>query len=432
MHTVAFQTLGCKLNQAETAMITQDFTDHGYQVVSTDAYADVFVLNTCTVTGRTDARCRQAIRRVLRSHPNTTIIVAGCFAQVAAEEIARISGVDYVFGSREKFEIFSYFDGPGKQKSPVLHAGSIADLTEPIIHTHGDYRDQTRAFLKIQSGCDQRCTYCIVPKARGPSRSVPESELIRQVGSLIQAGYREIVLTGVHIGFYGKEMNGVSRLSDLLEALCLLKGPERLRLSSLDPNDVNDSLLDCVARHVRICRHFHIPLQSGCDTILKAMNREYDTQVYSKRIRMITSRFPQVGLGTDVIVGFPGETEELFEQTVQFIQRMPFTYMHVFPFSVRGGTEAADMTNQVPRSEIIKRARRLQALALEKKQAFLEQWPGRTVRVLLESRNRGGWMGGLTSEYVRVEVPFEKPLINQLVNVQIERVGHGFVRGKVL
>jgi len=432
MPTVAFQTLGCKLNQAETAMMVQDFKDHRYRIVQSNDGADVFVLNTCTVTGRTDARCRQAIRRVLRSRPETTVIVAGCLAQVAADEMARIPGVDYIFGSREKFEIFNHFKGPGKQESPVIFSGSIDNLKKPVPHTYGDYRDQTRAFLKIQSGCNQQCTYCIVPRARGPSRSVPEAELARQVRSLVQAGYREIVLTGVHIGFYGKETGGVSQLPDLLETLCNLEGPERLRLSSLDPNDVSNALMDCITKHDRICRHFHIPLQSGSDATLKAMRRGYDTKVYRKKLKMIASRFRHYGLGTDVIVGFPGETEDLFKETVKFVREQPFTYLHVFPFSVRKGTEAADMANQVDRSVIIRRARKLQALASEKKQIFLEQWKGKTVQVLLESRNRRGRMGGLTSEYIRVEVPYDESLANQLVDVQIELIEDGFVRGKVI
>ena len=429
MYTAAFRTLGCKLNQAETAMLVQDFEAHGYRVISWDEGADVSVLNTCTVTGRTDSKCRQAIRHILKIRSDTTVLVVGCYSQIAAEEIAQIPGVDYIFGNQEKFHVFDSFHGPGKKPLPNIFVTPINNRNVVIPHPVGDYLNHTRAFLKIQSGCDRRCSYCIVPLVRGPSRSVSEEQVVAQAKTLVQRGYKEIVLTGVHVGYYGKEIDGTSHLPRIIQALTKIKNLGRLRLSSLDPEDVTDDLLDCMKQNEKVCRHFHIPLQSGSNQILRAMNRSYSTEIFAEIIDKVKSRFQTFGLGTDIIAGFPGETETLFNETCRFVQTIPFTYFHVFPFSLRKGTEAASLPDPVPSNMIHKRVKELRLLGQIKKNSFSHQWLNKDVCVLLEGRNTNGWMGGFTSEYLRVEIPFEEKWANQFTEVRIDHADGSAVKG---
>ena len=431
MNTVAFQTFGCKLNQSETAVLVKDFLDHGYQIVSWDQGADVVVLNSCTVTRKSDARCRQAIRHALRMNPNTTIIVVGCYAQVSADELMDMIGVDYLFGVSEKFKIFRHFSEPGKRQTPAvfLDVGEENDLTKSRI---GEFGDQTRAFLKIQDGCDRRCTYCIVPFARGSSRSIEPESIHDSACLLIEKGFKEIVLTGVHIGQYGLDLRPSHTLTMLCQELMRIKDVGRLRLSSLDSVDVEDLLLDLISKSNQICRHFHIPLQSGSDVILRAMDRPYTPEEYVQKIKKIQSYFPDAGLGTDVMVGFPGETDDQFQETYRLIESLPFSYLHVFPYSRRPGTFAADLPGQIQSAIRRRRAKALKKLGMGKRRQFMEKWRGREVTVLLESKNRDGWMSGLTSEYLRVEVPYDASLVNQFVNVEVTTLKDTWVRGKIL
>ena len=431
MLTVSFRTFGCKLNQAETATIIQDFKERGYHVVSPEKPADVFVINTCTVTERSDAKCRRAIQKALRTNPNTTVLVVGCYSQVAPNEIDQIQGVDYVFGTKEKFNIFEYFPGPGKLLQRKYFITPTAQLKEAVSRT-GDYSGHTRAFLKIQDGCNYRCSYCIIPFTRGASRSVPMEEVINQAEILAEKGYREIVLTGVHIGEYGKDIGKDSLLPALLQQLAELKGISRIRLSSLESEDITDELLESIEKSEKICRHFHIPLQSGSNKILSAMNRRYTVEMFGEKIEKITDRFKNIGLGTDIIVGFPGETESLFEETFRLVEKLPFTYLHVFPFSPRRGTKAYSMPDQVEPRIRMKRAKKLRILGVKKKEDFAQQWNGKVVKVLLEGRNYKGWMKGITSEYLRVEVPYEVSLENQLVDVKIEKSESSSVKGRII
>ena len=431
MYTVCFRTFGCKLNQAETAGMVRDFEDHGYRVVSADEGGDVFVLNTCTVTGRSEAKCRRAIRHALRSNPEATVIVVGCYSQVAAETIRSIPGVDYVLGVHEKFRVFDYFSDPGKVVRPVCHAASVEKLDEAVSRV-GKYLERTRAFLKIQDGCSRRCAYCIVPFVRGPARSVPLSDVLRQAETLVREGYKEIVLTGVHVGDYGKQKGEGSLLPGLLRALLKVEGVVRLRLSSLNVEDVTNELLEILVGSERICRHLHIPLQSGCDAVLARMDRTYTTEAFREKVEWIFERLGDVGLGTDVIVGFPGETDDGFEKTVGLIQALPFSYLHVFPFSPRRGTKAASMPDRVEPRVRVERARRLIDLGRVKKRAFMRKHVGRVVDVLLEDRNRDGWMEGFSSDYLRVEVPYEGTLRNQIAPVKVGEVRDSSVRGRVV
>jgi threonylcarbamoyladenosine tRNA methylthiotransferase MtaB len=430
MPTVTFKTFGCKLNQAETASLVQSFENHGYTVISDETEADVVVLNTCTVTHRSDAKCGQSIRHVLQNHPGATVVVVGCYSQIASRTIAQIPGVDYILGTQEKFSIFDYFTRPGKLKEPVIKVNPVTNIREAKSDPC-NYQQKTRAFLKIQDGCGRFCSYCIVPYARGPSRSVPDEEVIRRTVEMIRQDYQEIVLTGVHIGEFGREHGRGSRLPHLLRRLIELDNPGRIRLSSLNPEDITEDLLDCIEGTDKICRHFHIPLQSGSTTILTAMNRKYSSEDVREKIESIIHRFGDVGLGADVIAGFPGETDSMFEETFRFIQSLPFTYLHVFPYSVRRGTQAAEMDNPVPAAVRMGRAKKLRALGEEKKRAFVEKWIGREAKVLLENRNRDGLLSGLSAEYIRVEVPYQSHLRNRIASVDIQEVVDLTVRGRV-
>jgi len=431
MATVVFQTFGCKLNQAETAALTQDFIAQGYQVVSPRENADVYVINTCTVTGRSDGKCRRAINRILRVNPKATILVVGCFCQVNPEILQEMKGVDYIFGTQEKHDIFRYFPGPGKLKSTKIFVQRFK--ASPLaLGRQGDFKKQTRAFLKIQDGCNNRCAYCIVPAARGPSRSLPQAEILQNAKKLLQHGHQEIVLTGVHVGDYGKDENSQTQLPELLAELLHVSGMKRLRLSSLNPEDITSELISLMKQDNRICRHFHIPIQSGSDAILHAMNRSYTTRFIRERIEKIHQELGKVGLGGDIIVGFPGESNAHFEETVQFIQSLPITYLHVFPFSRRPGTKAFQMPDQVKPQAKKERAQILRTLGEEKKNIFIQSWLNKNIEVLLESKNLKGWMGGFSSEYVRVEVPFDKSLINQIISVQIEEVHQLILRGSII
>lgn len=431
MPAVYLKTFGCKLNQTESESIAQDFREEGYRVVSEMKHADVVVINSCTVTHRTDAKCRRSIRHVIQVNPDATVIIVGCYAQVDSETIAKIPGVDYVLGTYQKSRLFDYFPRIGKLSHPQITVTPVKQLRKTRGHRI-EHFDQTRAFLKIQDGCSDCCSYCIVPFARGPSRSVPLEEVIEQAERLVANGYREIVLTGVHIGRYGQDFSPCLSLSRLLVRLLNVQGIQRIRLTSLDPGDITDELLEVVSREERCCRHFHIPLQSGSDTILSAMRRKYTTSMFQKKIEKIQAVIGHFGLGMDVIVGFPGETERLFNETVRFIDTLPLSYLHVFPFSVREGTDAAHLPDHSSPFIRAERARQLRDLGQRKRIQFMKKWVGQSVNVLFETRNQMGWMGGFSSEYLRVEIPYQEKLINQWVSVKIQDVMHSSVRGKAV
>jgi threonylcarbamoyladenosine tRNA methylthiotransferase MtaB len=425
MPTVSFHTLGCKLNQAETSALAEQFAGRGYEVVAWGERADVSVLNTCTVTSRSDSKCRQAVSHILALHPETTMVVVGCYSQVAAGEVERLTGVDYVFGTYDKFLLFEFFPGPGKRPSPMVVVSPAEKFRSEGKAMGGAAGEHTRAFLKIQTGCSRACAYCIVPRARGPSLSLPLDRIVAQARDFIQKGYREIVLTGTHIGDYGKDGNGLPRLADLVEALVSIEGCGRIRLSSLDPEDMDRTLLERMAASPKICRHIHLSLQSGSAAVIKAMNRNPAPETVKDRIAEWIQALGPIGLGADMITGFPGESDARFDETVRFIESLPFTYLHVFPFSPRGGTAAAAMPHPVPSKTKTTRTENLRQIGLRKKSEFYETWIGKEAEVLLESRSHSGRMGGWSSEYVRVEIPFDGRLINKLIRVKISELGDG-------
>lgn len=431
LYSVFLQTFGCRVNQAETASLIREFCQRQYRIVNNYTDADVIVFNTCTVTHRSDAKCRQAIRKIHNHNPRATIIVAGCYAQVNPEDISRIKGVDYIFGLQDKFSLFNYFKKPGKLKTPCMVVNPVTEIDQAV-SSRGYFPHRTRALVKIQDGCNQKCSYCIVPFTRGRARSVEEDQVLNQITSLIDQGFKEIVLTGVHIGKYGKDRQERDSLAKLLEKINTIPHLGRIRLSSIDAIDITNRLISLVADSEKMCNHFHIPLQSGCDKILRSMNRFYTVQEYSVQIDKILSRFDLIGLGTDVITGFPGETKNDFCDTYNFIEKIPFTYLHVFPFSLRHLTRAYSMSEQINSSVKMNRAHKLRKLSTEKKKTFRMQWIGKTAEVLFESQNKEGKIQGLSSEYLPIRVDFQNQLINKFALVKIESVEKNYVKGMVV
>jgi len=431
MPTVMFRTLGCKLNQAETAVLQEHFMNRGYEVLPWGERADVTVLNTCTVTSRSDSKCKQAVGHILKMHPDTTVIVVGCYPQVAPDAVENLPGVDYAFGTYDKFRLFDHFPGPGKRSYPVVVVSPAKECGTGWSDSAATAIDRTRAFLKIQTGCSRACAYCIVPLARGPGRSLPMDDILRQARAFVQKGYREIVLTGTHIGDYGRDGDGRSHLPDLIQNVLAIEGCGRVRLSSLDPGDLGGPLLDCIALHPNVCRHLHLSLQSGSDAVLKAMNRSYTASFFREAVKTAVSRIGTLGLGADVIVGFPGETDAQFEETVQFIESLPFSNLHVFPFSLRRGTKAQGINDPVSAKIKTLRTERLRKLGLRKKRIFYRSWAGRNVEVLFEGKGQNNRMAGWSSEYVRVEAPFDGRRIRQIVTVAVKGAGESCVYGEI-
>jgi threonylcarbamoyladenosine tRNA methylthiotransferase MtaB len=402
MPTVALHTLGCKLNAAETAAIGRRFLERGYMLVPVGEAADVCVINTCTVTARADRECRQIIRRALRAPRDPKLVVTGCYAQLRPEEVASIPGVDLVLGAREKFDVLSYLDAFDEGRAPAVHvsaAGGGGDFG-PAATSPAD--DRTRAFLKVQDGCDYTCSFCTIPRARGTSRSQSVEATVRQAEELVGRGYREIVLTGVNVGDYGRA-SGASLL-DLLRALEGVQGLARLRVSSIEPNLLSDGIIEAVASSAVLCPHFHLPLQSGDDAVLRLMRRRYTTADYAARVEAIRDRIPDAGIGADVIVGFPGETEAQFARTAEFLAALPVSYLHVFTYSERPDTPAARFPGAISPRERQRRNAVLRAIGEKKRLAFHASMVGRTVPVLLEGEVKDDRRMGLAANYARVAV----------------------------
>lgn len=422
---VAFHTLGCKLNFAETSTIARQLTAEGFQKVSFDESADLYIINTCSVTENADRECKQHVKRAQKANPEGLVVIVGCYAQLKPEEISRITGVDLVLGAREKFNILSYIENLEKNETfGTVHACEI----EEADHFVGSYSfgDRTRAFLKVQDGCDYKCTYCTIPLARGISRSDTIENVVSSAKEIAAKGIKEIVLTGVNIGDYGKGEFGNKKHAhtflNLIEALDEVVGLERLRISSIEPNLLKDESIQLVAESKRFVPHFHIPLQSGCDDLLKKMKRRYLTYLYRNRIYKIKELMPHAAIGVDVIVGFPGETDEKFLETYTFLQDLPISYLHVFTYSERENTEAADFTEVVPVSVRKQRNKLLRILSEKKKMEFYHAQLGKTFPVLWEHENRDGTMYGFTENYVRVQKPFDENYCNEIELVFLKEV----------
>lgn len=417
MKKASVHTLGCKLNYAETSTIAKQLREEGFELVDMSAQSDLFVLNTCSVTERADRECRQIIRRVRRQSPNAYVVVMGCYAQLQPDAIASIEGVDLVLGTNEKFNLFGFTDANRKEPVPRIHVSSVAGAETTAMASSSDSSDRTRVFLKIQDGCDYGCAFCTIPLARGASRSVPIADILAQAARAARDGNKEVVLTGVNVGDYGKKLG--QSLLKLLEALIGVEGIERIRISSIEPNLLDDHLMDFWLVQPKLCKHFHIPLQSGNDHTLRSMRRRYLRDFYADRVQRIAAHSPGVGIGADVLVGFPGETDELFEQTYRFMRDLPLTYFHVFTYSERPKTPAIEFGKKVEPRIRSERSERLRMLGIRKRRAFHESLIGKTCQVLFESEMDKEGASGLTEQYARVVVKSNSTLVNMILPVRI-------------
>jgi threonylcarbamoyladenosine tRNA methylthiotransferase MtaB len=421
---VSFHTLGCRLNMSETGSIAQGFVDRGYEVVEFGEEADVVFLNTCTVTDSADSTCRNLIRKAQKSSPEGKIVVAGCYAQMEAEKISKMTGVDLILGNSEKYKVFEYLHEDDEQTIKVDKSFEFWGAATTPADSH------TRAFLKIQDGCNYVCSFCIIPFARGRSRAISIDDAINEAKGLIGRGFKEIVLTGVNIGEY--ESASGEKLADLVEKLLSLEGLERLRMSSVEPNTITDELLAVMRKSPKFLDHFHIPMQSGDDTILKNMRRKYTVDDYKRVIGTIKKYYPEAAIGADMITGFPGETEEQFLNTFNLARELPITHFHVFPYSKRKNTTAAAMDGHIQHGVKKDRVRRLIMLGEAKLNAFMHDNIGKTSNVLFEEIDKSGYWSGLSSNYIRVKVKSDEDLSNRIIPVCLNEVRGDFVFGSLV
>lgn len=412
---VAFHTLGCKLNFSETSTIARLFEKQDFEKVDFSDAADVYVINTCSVTDRADHTCRNTVRQALRNNPDAFVAVIGCYAQLKPDEIAEIPGVDIVLGANEKFNILNYIESAEKLPEVGVHACEIKDVKEFVPSYSAN--DRTRTFLKVQDGCDYFCAFCTIPLARGRSRSENIENTIKSAKEAAKDGIKEVVLTGVNIGDFGK--GSKETFYELIQELEKVEGIERYRISSIEPNLLSDEIISFVAQSKKFVPHFHIPLQSGSDEILQLMRRRYDSALYQSRIKRIKELMPDCCIGVDVIVGFPGETEEEFLKTYRFLNELEVSYLHVFTYSERPNTTAIRLQETVPLGERKKRNKMLTILSEKKKRLFYEQQTGKEFAVLFEQEEKEGEMYGFTENYIKVKTPFNSTLVNELVNVKL-------------
>jgi threonylcarbamoyladenosine tRNA methylthiotransferase MtaB len=424
---IAITTLGCKINQYDSAVI-QSRLEEKHSFVPFENEADCYVINTCTVTDRADWEARQLVRRAKRRNPAAKVLVTGCYAQVSPAEVAEVPGVDFVVGLNRLDDLLRYVEEPA-QSSPQLAVSDVQrERGVPVLGTRA-LPGHTRAFLKIQEGCNYSCTYCIIPSARGLSRSVPPREVLEQVRRLAEAGYKEIVLTGIHLGGYGHDLIPKIDLAALVEMIAASGLIARLRLSSLDPREVPDRLLDLIALSRIVCPHLHICAQAGDDEILKQMRRNYDTAYYRDLLQRVRERLPEAGLGSDIIVAFPGENDARFERSLEYFASLPLTYFHVFPYSSRRGTMASSFADHVPAQVKKERARRMRELGARKKSEFCASFIGRRVSVLIEEKleKQTGRRRGFSRNYLPVAVAGADGFLNRELDVRIDRYGSGWL-----
>ncbi len=421
---VAFYTLGCKLNFSETSSIARNFQDEGFDRVDFEEVADIYVINTCSVTDNADKQFKQVVKKAMKLNEKAFVAAVGCYAQLKPEELAAVDGVDLVLGATEKFKITDYINDLSKNDFGEVHSCEIAEADFYV----GSYSigDRTRAFLKVQDGCDYKCTYCTIPLARGISRSDALENVLKNAFEISQQNIKEIVLTGVNIGDYGKGEFGNKKhehtFLDLVQALDKVDGIERLRISSIEPNLLKNETIEFVSKSRTFVPHFHIPLQSGSNDILKLMKRRYMREVYTERVSKIREVMPHACIGVDVIVGFPGETDEHFLETYHFLNDLDISYLHVFTYSERDNTEATLMSSAVPTNVRAKRSKMLRGLSVKKRRAFYESQLGTNRTVLFESENKEGYIHGFTENYVKVKTPWNPELVNTLHEINLTRI----------
>ncbi len=428
---VAFYTLGCKLNFSETSTIARSFVDEGFERVDFEQPADIYVINTCSVTDNADKQFKQIVKKALKTNSKAFVAAVGCYAQLKPEELVAVDGVDLVLGATEKFKITDYIHNLSKNDMGEVHSCEISEADFYV----GSYSigDRTRAFLKVQDGCDYKCTYCTIPLARGISRSDTMENILKNAAEISAKGIKEIVLTGVNVGDYGKGEFGNKKhehtFYDLVQALDKVDGIERLRISSIEPNLLKNETIDFVAQSRTFVPHFHIPLQSGSNEILKKMKRRYMRELYSDRVNKIREVMPNACIGVDVIVGFPGETDQLFLETYNFLSNLDISYLHVFTYSERDNTEAIGFEGVVPSNVRAKRSKMLRGLSVKKRRNFYESQLGTEHVVLFESENKEGYIHGFTENYVKVKTPWNPELVNTLHRVQLTEIDvDGLVR----
>lgn len=428
---VAFYTLGCKLNFSETSTIARSFKDEGFQRVDFSEKADIYVINTCSVTENADKRFKTIVKQTQKVNEDAFVIAVGCYAQLKPEELADVNGVDLVLGATEKFKITHYLNDLTKNEMGEVHSCEIDEADFYV----GAYSigDRTRAFLKVQDGCDYKCTYCTIPLARGISRSDKLENVLTNAAEISAKGIKEIVLTGVNIGDYGKGEFGNKKhehtFLDLVKALDEVEGIERLRISSIEPNLLKNETINFVAQSNTFVPHFHIPLQSGSNDLLKLMKRRYMRELYTDRVTTIKEVMPNACIGVDVIVGFPGETEERFLETYNYLNEMDISYLHVFTYSERDNTPAAEMDGVVPAKVRKKRSKMLRGLSAKKRRAFYESQLGNVCSVLFEGENKEGYIHGFTENYVKVKTPWDPALVNTIHPIQLSEIAEdGLVR----
>lgn len=420
MKTAAFYTLGCKVNQYETEALEELFEKRGYKIVDPREKADVYVINTCTVTNLSDRKSRQFIRRSKKRNRNSTIAVVGCYAQVSPGEIKEIEGVDIIIGTSDKGSIVELCEKSKKENIKINKVKDFRELKEFEELEVEDIKFKTRAYMKIQEGCNQYCSYCIIPYARGPIRSRPLENIIDEGNRLSKAGFKEIILTGIHVASYGKD-KGNCTLLDLIKEINKIEGIERIRLSSVEPTLIDEEFMKTVSNMPKVCNHFHLSLQSGSDTILKAMNRKYTTDEYRKNVRLIRKYMPYAGITTDIIVGFPGEGEKEFKETYDFVKEIGFSRIHVFKYSPRSGTPASKFKNQINGNVKNERSEKLIHLSDELMRGFNEKFIGKKMTVLFEetSKDDSRYMEGYTKNYIRVKVIGDLKLEGKILPVEI-------------
>ncbi len=421
MPKVAFYTLGCKVNQYESDAMAELFSKKGYDIVPFDSIADVYVINTCDVTNESARKSRQMIRKASRNNPNAEIVVVGCYSQLRPDEIAQIPGVDVIIGTSDRHKIVDFLEDSRKGKQQIIVVNDIMKQNKFEDISFKGYRQKTRAFLKIQEGCNMFCSYCIIPYARGPVRSRPIESILREAESLAEDGFKEIVLTGIHLGLYGHDLKDQNLfLFDVIKYISQISGIERIRLSSIEAMELTDDFISSLTGIKQFCEHLHVPLQSGNDRILRLMNRRYTAEQFRGKINHIRSLIPNISITTDVIVGFPGETDDDFMVTEKFIRELQFSRLHVFPFSPRDGTPAAKMKQQVRKAVKEERSRTLINLGKQLEQKFNERFIGRTMDVLFEEKVSEGIYHGYTGNYIKVAVFSDEDLHNKLIPVNLK------------
>ena len=422
--SVALSTLGCKLNFSETSSISNNLEKNNFKVVPFNQYADAYIINTCSVTENADNKFKVFVNKALKINPNAFVAAIGCYAQLKPEELLSVKGVDIVLGASEKFNIVEYLQNVDQDFSKLDHSCNINDV-HLFTETYS-INSRTRAFLKVQDGCDYKCSFCTIPLARGKSRSNTIENVVKNVNEIISNGIREIVLTGINLGDFGKrQADNIKTNEDffeLIKTLDEIDGVERYRVSSIEPNLLTDEIISFISKSKRFVPHFHIPLQSGSDEILKKMRRRYKTGLYKSRVDLIKKLMPSASIGVDVIVGFPGETDEMFLETYDFIKKLDVSYLHVFSYSERENTKAIELNGVVPKTTRNKRSKLLRLLSASKKSRFYKQHIGGDYNVLFESKNKNGFIEGYTENYIRVRKNWNKNLVGKIQKVRIEKV----------